>query len=713
MKAVVITRVFIILTQSLLYAQPYKECHPDKKTCEYWLVVKEKLTMIYKKDLVYAADGKLYKYDEHPSNYTTEVPVDQVVTVDGVNRMVIAVNETIPGPALVVYEDQILIIHVKNLLLSDAVTIHWHGLHQKDTPFMDGVGYITQCPIGAGQTFSYRFKASPKGTFWYHSHVGAQRTNGVFGAFIIKEKPKAGVKPPEDMIMTVMDWHHHSSEEVYIKMVYGNFIGRKKYQTTKTLDGGMFSGVPWVSGLIEGKGRYMDPKTGKTIEAPLTKYKVKQGQSYRFRVIHTGTIYPLRISVDQHDLTVMASDGYDLKPRVVESFIINPGERFDFLLKADKSDGNYWIRANSMEADVANHTAKAILHYDGATDVEPSTTRRQCTNASSCDVINCPFRYFPKRYYINCHLISDLQQKTEDDPAPEFRDDSEEHFLNFAFPGTTVTPGAVNGRKFEFPGVNSLTQTNDIGDYDCDKHDCGEDKVCYCHYELKIPFNKTIQMIWLNVGSRGWVGSSHPFAWPQFLCIKNGVCGKNRTTGKLLEKGRLKSPDIACDGVKNFCNDAKWKNKTWKNGNVPGLNLKNPPRKDTLIIPTGGYAVVRIRSDNPGKWFMHCHIEVHALDGMAMVLKEAEEKFPTPPKGFPICQNFYDDQSRNINYLPEKGTAKNDDCKYDTKIIAVAVALAVLVAIQLVVIVLLCCKKSETKSHDDVSMHYRNNNTKK
>lgn len=73
MKAIVITRVFIILTQSLLYAQPYKECHPDKKICEYWLVVKEKLTMIYNKDLVYAADGKLYKYDEHPSNYTTEV----------------------------------------------------------------------------------------------------------------------------------------------------------------------------------------------------------------------------------------------------------------------------------------------------------------------------------------------------------------------------------------------------------------------------------------------------------------------------------------------------------------------------------------------------------------------------------------------------------------------------------------------------------------
>ena len=45
-------------------------------------------------------------------------------------------------------------------------------------------------------------------------------------------------------------------------MVYGNFIGRDKYETTSTLDGGHFSGVPWVSGLINSKGRYRDRVTG-------------------------------------------------------------------------------------------------------------------------------------------------------------------------------------------------------------------------------------------------------------------------------------------------------------------------------------------------------------------------------------------------------------------------------------------------------------------
>ena len=50
------------------------------------------------------------------------------------------------------------VIHVRNKLLSDSAAIHWHGIHQRGTPWMDGVGYITQCPIGPGQTFTYKFK---------------------------------------------------------------------------------------------------------------------------------------------------------------------------------------------------------------------------------------------------------------------------------------------------------------------------------------------------------------------------------------------------------------------------------------------------------------------------------------------------------------------------------------------------------------------------
>ena len=58
------------------------------------------------------------------------------------------------------------------------------------------------------------FQAANKGTYWYHSHMGAQRTNGVFGAFIIKERPTQNISPPEGVIMVVGDWQHDQSSEV-------------------------------------------------------------------------------------------------------------------------------------------------------------------------------------------------------------------------------------------------------------------------------------------------------------------------------------------------------------------------------------------------------------------------------------------------------------------------------------------------------------------
>ena len=94
--------------------------------------------------------------------------------------------------------------------------------------------------------------------------------------------------------------------------------------------------------------------SGKQNEVPLTWYNVSKGEVVRFRVMAVGTIYPLRISVDHHYLTVIASDGYDVVDAIVESFIINPGERFDFLLTANQSLGNYWVRVVSMEVSATS-----------------------------------------------------------------------------------------------------------------------------------------------------------------------------------------------------------------------------------------------------------------------------------------------------------------------------------------------------------------------
>lgn len=66
-----------------------------------------------------------------------------------------------------------------------------------------------------------------------------------------------------------------------------------------------------------------------------------------------------------------------------------------------------------------------------------------------------------------------------------------------------------------------------------------------------------------------------------------------------------------------------------------------PPWKDTVSIPSRGFAVIRFHADNPGFWFVHCHFDWHLAVGMALVLQVGEvEEMKTPPNAFPTCNNF-------------------------------------------------------------------------
>ena len=56
--------------------------------------------------------------------------------------------------------------------------------------------------------------------------------------------------------------------------------------------------------------------------------KVQPCTRYRFRVVSPGfTLCPIVVSVDDHNLTMIASDGAPFNPQQVRSFIVHPGER--------------------------------------------------------------------------------------------------------------------------------------------------------------------------------------------------------------------------------------------------------------------------------------------------------------------------------------------------------------------------------------------------
>ncbi|XP_070543830.1 uncharacterized protein [Ptychodera flava] len=102
----------------------------------------------------------------------------------------------------------------------------------------------------------------------------------------------------------------------------------------------------------------------------------------------------------------------------------------------------------------------------------------------------------------------------------------------------------------------------------------------------------------------------------------------------------------------------RWKNDTWNDNpdSIP-MNLYNPPRKDTILLPAGGYAIVRLEADNPGWWFLHCHIEPHLDGGMVLYLNSKPDEQPEPPEGYQGCDQYF----RDVKDFYEKVSEQEPD----------------------------------------------------
>jgi FtsP/CotA-like multicopper oxidase with cupredoxin domain len=270
--------------------------------------------------------------------------------------------------------------------------VHWHGMHQPGSWHMDGVEGVSGPAIPPGESFTYDFVATPAGTHWYHSHAGVQYSDGLFGPLIVEEaKPIA--RYDRDEILLINDWEHEPAEKVWQRLstqgmgnmgsmgasptssgmgaVPGSASAAERPLATSGLDQLIASqwgspqldwgDVPFVSGLVNGKGR-----TEKT-QTPLTEVRIKDGEVLRLRLINGSATYSLRFQIDNHPLTVIASDGQPLRPVTVDNLLIGIGERYDVLVHGKRS-GSHWIRATTGQ----NNTIKAVLRYGDQAPQEPT-----------------------------------------------------------------------------------------------------------------------------------------------------------------------------------------------------------------------------------------------------------------------------------------------------------------------------------------------------
>ena len=142
---------------------------------------------------------------------------------DGYSRVVRSVNGTVPGPVIRVTVGDRLLITVINHLKQPS-SLHWHGVDQQGQGvYMDGVPFLTQCPISPGGQYLYNFTAENAGTMWYHGHSGTQRVDGLAGALII-EDPHDPIQVDQEYeyVLFLQDWYHEWSDVLFDRMVGPN-----------------------------------------------------------------------------------------------------------------------------------------------------------------------------------------------------------------------------------------------------------------------------------------------------------------------------------------------------------------------------------------------------------------------------------------------------------------------------------------------------------
>lgn len=156
------------------------------------------------------------------------------------------------------------------------------------------------------------------------------------------------------------DWYHKTADEQYDLASSGG-------------------PPPAQNGLINGTNVY--GTAGLRFETT-----VVSGSSYRLRIVNAAMDTFFKFSIDNHTFTVIAADLVPIVPFTTEWISIGIGQRYDVIVNANQTAGNYWMRSVPQTACSSTNentlNIKGIFNYDGVDVADPTTT--MWSYADSC-----------------------------------------------------------------------------------------------------------------------------------------------------------------------------------------------------------------------------------------------------------------------------------------------------------------------------------------
>lgn len=141
-----------------------------------------------------------------PAQHITLTAQEKRITLSSGKQIdALTFNGQAPGPQITIREGDLLEVTLKNSLPSRNVTLHWHGIDVPNAE--DGVPGLTQDAVKPGETYTYKFKATQVGTFWYHSHEQSSEEveKGLFGKITILPKVSS-VARERDISLAFHEW---------------------------------------------------------------------------------------------------------------------------------------------------------------------------------------------------------------------------------------------------------------------------------------------------------------------------------------------------------------------------------------------------------------------------------------------------------------------------------------------------------------------------
>ncbi|KAK1091678.1 laccase, multicopper oxidase, benzenediol:oxygen oxidorectuctase [Friedmanniomyces endolithicus] len=302
--------------------------------------------------------------------------------------------------------------------------------------------------------------------------------------------------------------------------------------------------------------------------------KITSGKKYRLRLINMSVDNYIRVSLDGHAMQVMTTDFIPCKPFSVNSLLLGIGQRYDVVINANQTAGNYWFRANVATDCLSgnNFYGRAIWSYSSVNPGTPTTSAN--TQDSVCLE---PSQAAP--YWVQ--------------PVPSGSFASQIDALDVGLTKAQVVP---NGDAIIVWAIN----TSSIN-------------VAWDH--------PTLQYVMEG-------NTSYPTQFNVVPTVNEGAW--NYVVVQMLPNNPPVPHPFHLHGHDFFLLGQG--SGTFSAGSA-SLNFATPPRRDTATVPGGGWLAIAFNSNNPGTWLMHCHIAWHVSEGLGVQFLESPSQITLPDKG--------------------------------------------------------------------------------